>query len=1217
MIHNIQDRLPSYRKVEAYQKELKMKDLIRGVSITVLLIALTHLAMPSGVYGQDGENIKFSHITVEDGLSHHEVSFILQDAQGFMWFGTKYGLNKYDGIEMKAFTHDPENSNSLCGDFVWWIEEAKDGSLWVPTWGSGISRLDPKTGLFTNYHHDENDPQSIGGDLVWSVYEDRKGRIWAAPDSGGLNKFNPETDTWFRYRHDPNDPKSLSHDSVSVMSEDNQGMLWVATYGGGLNKFDPEKETFTRYQHDKDNPDSLSDNNLWYVYIDSHAQIWVGSEKGLNKFDPETEIFVSYQHDENDPGSLSFNTVTSINEDQKGHLWVGTFGGGLNRFDPEREIFVRYQHDPRNPYSILNNTVTSIYEDATGTLWVSSYGGVDKYDPGGNRFEYYYKNSDNPDSLSNNTVRSIYQDRSGSIWIGTEGGGMNRLDKARNAFVHYTHDDSDPASVSSNDILAISADSRDNLWIGTNGAGLNKFNPTQGGFVRYRHDPVDSNTVGSDTIYDLAVDRKRDILWIAAYMAGLDKFDIAKQTFVHYSHDKTNPNSLNSNWVTALFVDSKGNVWIGAEPGLSQFDPVTEIFTNFKHDRNDFTSLSSDLVYTVFEDSRGVIWIGTNSGLNRYDASMQTFARYYERDGLAGNRVVAIEEEDRDHLWISTDNGLSRFNTRKNTFRNYDRRDGLQGNRFSANASYKNATGELFFGGTNGFNIFHPDELTDNPHIPRVVFTDFQLFNQPVRVGEDSPLKQHINQSQQISLEHDQTVFSIEFVALNYRNPRKNQYAYMMEGLDRGFTYTDSDDRSVTYTHLDPGRYSFRVKASNNDGVWNKEGKSIEIIIRPPWWKTIWFKALIGVIIFLIILCVAIYVIKLRSEIKKRKRSEEALWTSEKKYKDLQDASINGHAWTDMEGHLIEVNDSYKNMMGYSEDELRKLTYKDITPEKWHASEQIILTEQILDRGYSDPYEKELIRKDGTVFPVELSAYLIKDAQGNNKGMRAIVTDITKRKQAEDQIKSSLSEKEVLLREIHHRVKNNMQVITTLLMFQSDKIKDKRYADMFKESQDRIRSMALVHEKLYQAQSFAQIDFKEYVNSLVNSLFRSYGAKPDIIALQIDVEDVSLELESAIPCGLIINELVSNALKYAFPEEREGEIRIVLYSINTGELVLEVSDNGIGMPEELDIRNTESIGLHLVTILSEDQLEGRIELNKIDGTNFRIRFKKHAYKERI
>lgn len=822
-----------------------MEKQIRGVSITVLLIAmLTHLAFPLDVHGQLGESIKFSHITVEDGLSHHEVLFIVQDSQGFLWFGTKHGLNKYDGMSVTPFLHDSENLNSLSGNFAHWIQEDQTGALWIATWGDGISRYDPKSDKFTNYRHEESNPQSLASDSVWSLYVDRKGRVWAATD-GGLSIFDPETETFVSYRHNPQNRNSLSHNTVSRIREDDQGIFWISTYGGGLNRFDPETETFTSYKHRQDDPKSLSNNKLWSVYIDSRSRIWIGSEKGLNRFDPETETFTSYRHDETDPNSLSFDTVTFIYEDHAGMLWLGTFGGGLNRFDPERESFVHYQHDAQDSHSLANNIIMSIYEDTTGTLWVATYGGVDKYDPEENHFKHYH---DDPNSLSDAKVRSIYQDRNGSVWIGTSGGGLNRLDKARSSFVQYLHDDDDPTSISENDVWAISQDKRGDLWVGTHGAGMNRFNPAKQTFVRYQHAPDNPNTLASDAVYDLVVDEKRDVLWIAAYLSGLDKFDIVKETFTHYRYDAHNPGGIVSNWSTTVFVDSKGFVWVGTEAGLSRFTVETELFTNFKHTKSDPKSLSDNKIQAIYEDSRNIVWIGTGDGLNRYDEGTHSFKRYYERDGLAGNLIGGITEDNEGRLWISTDKGLSRFNPQNEIFRNYDQRDGLQGDFFFMHSAHRNEAGELFFGGISGFNVFRPDELKDNQHIPRVVFTNFQLFNQPVRVGEDSPLTQHINQAQQITLKHDQDVFSIEFVALNYRNSRKNQYAYMMEGFDKGFTYTDSDDRSVTYTNLDPGRYSFRVKASNNDGVWNEKGRSIEILILPPWWETLWFRGIVVVL---------------------------------------------------------------------------------------------------------------------------------------------------------------------------------------------------------------------------------------------------------------------------------------------------------------------------------------------------------------------------------
>jgi len=814
--------------------------------IILILSAYSVIAVPAG--HQNIKNIKFSHITNEDGLTHHETLFVMQDTQGFMWFGTKHGLNKYDGMGVVPYFHDPDsnNLNSLTGNFAHWIHEDAADNLWIATWGDGISKYDPRLDKFTNYQHEKNNPQSITSNNVWSLFVDSKRFVWAATDNG-LSKLNPETKTFVHYRHDPKNKSSLSHNTVSRIKEDDQGIFWISTYGGGLNRFDPETETFIHYKHIQGNPTSLSNNNLWGVYIDSRKRIWIATEKGLNKFDPDTETFTSYQHDKTDQDSLSSNTVTFIHEDRSGMLWLGTFGGGLNRFDPEQETFVHYRNDTKDPYSLSNDIIMSIYEDTTGVIWVATYGGIDKYDPGEYQFEYYRSDLDNQKNLGNHKVRSIFQDNNGSVWIGS-GGGLTQLSKTRGSDIHYLHDNSDPTSISGNDIWAIDQDKHGDLWIATHGAGLNRFIPAKKTFIRYEHDPGNPNTPACDPLYDLVVDEKREVLWIAAYLFGLDKFDIKTETFTHYPYDSNNPDGIVSNWVTTVFVDSKGFVWVGTESGLSFFDPETERFTNFKHIMIDPKSLSANMIQSVYEDSQNNVWIGTSDGLNRFDRDSHSFKRYSTKDGLAGNHVAGIIEDNTGHLWISTDKGLSKFNPQDGTFRNYEYHDGLQGNRFFMHSAHKNVSGELFFGGTNGFNVFNPNELKDNQHVPKIVFTDFQLFNQSVPVGENSVLTQHINNAQSILLDYDQHVFTIEFTALNYRNSKKNQYAYMMEGFDKNYTYTDSNKRSATYTNLNPGQYTFHVQGSNNDGVWNKKGASIEIIVDPPWWKTLWFK---GTIIFI------------------------------------------------------------------------------------------------------------------------------------------------------------------------------------------------------------------------------------------------------------------------------------------------------------------------------------------------------------------------------
>jgi len=500
-------------------------------------------------------------------------------------------------------------------------------------------------------------------------------------------------------------------------------------------------------------------------------------------------------------------------------------------------------------------------------------------------------------------------------------------------------------------------------------------------------------------------------------VSGLDKFDIVEETFTHYSYDVNNAAGIVSNWSTVVFVDSEGFVWVGTEAGLSRFNAETEVFTNFKHDRDDPESLSSNMIQAIYEDSRNIVWIGTSDGLNRYEESTHSFEPYYERDGLVGNRVAAITEDDKGRLWVSTDKGLSMFNPQNETFRNYDQRDGLQGNIFFMHSAHRNGAGELFFGGRNGFNAFRPAELMTNQQVPRVVLTDFKLFDEPVQAGVDSLLKRHISQSQQISLEHNQSVFSIRFVALNYRNSQKNQYAYMMKGFDKDFVYADSDIRSATYTNLDPGHYTFHVKASNNDGVWNEEGTSIDIIIAPPWWETWWFVTLLVGIGCLIVKAVVVYIKKLAEEISERKQSEDALQKSEKRFKSLfeqaGDYILVLEISEDKDLIIVDANLTACETHGYLREEFLGKSIMDLDrglDEKQAAS----LMDRIMS-GESVVFETAHVKRDGTIFSIEVSSKLLDSSEGLFR-IVSIERDITERKRMEE-------ERERLLHDTDERVK--------------------------------------------------------------------------------------------------------------------------------------------------------------------------------------------------
>ncbi|MDM8561223.1 two-component regulator propeller domain-containing protein [Candidatus Parabeggiatoa sp. HSG14] len=811
------------------------------ILISILFFIFT-LLTSSILFAQDNPTIKFEHLNVEDGLPSNFTINAIQDDQGFMWFATKNGLAKYDGIEFTVYRQESDNPNSLSNNYVWSILKDHNGTLWASTLGGGINKFDPITETFTRYQHDDNNPNSLVSDIVLSACEDKTGILWIATDSG-FSRFDPNHETFTNYQHNKND-NSLSENYLFSIYPDDNGILWIGTFGGGLNKFDPATETFTHYQHDENNPNSLINNSIFKVYGDE-GTLWIATTGGLDHYNPNSDTFTHYQHDKNNPNSLSLDSLVSIFKDSNGILWIGTTGGGLNQFDSANNRFNHYQYEPSNPNSLSDNSVFATYEDINGTLWIMTQnGGINKYDPGSHRFAHYQHHPLKKNGLNNNQIGAIHEDKNGILWIGTKGGGLNKFDRQTNTFTHYQQDDKNINSISNNVVTAIHPDSSGALWMGIDGGGLNRFDPKTETFVHYPTDPNDP-----DMIWDIDIDLMGNI-WIAYIGAGLDKLNPKNKTVVHYHADGNNPNSLMTNWISAVKVASNGMVWVGTdEIGASQFDPTNNTFIHYLPDEKDPKSLSNGVVSTIFEDSKGRIWIGTYDGLNRFNPENQTFTIYNDKHGLAGNSIAGILEDEQGYLWISTNNGLSQFNPQTETCRNYDKRDGLQGNLFFPHSAYKSVTGELFFGGSNGFNAYYPDKLFDNQYIPPVVLTDFQVFNKSVSIGKKSPLQKHINLAEQITLSYEQSVFRFKFAALNYRASDKNQYAYMMEGFDIDWTYVDSNQRFAIYTNLDAGEYTFRVKASNNDGLWNEKGTSIKVIILPPWWQTWYAYTLYAIII--------------------------------------------------------------------------------------------------------------------------------------------------------------------------------------------------------------------------------------------------------------------------------------------------------------------------------------------------------------------------------
>jgi signal transduction histidine kinase/ligand-binding sensor domain-containing protein/DNA-binding response OmpR family regulator len=827
--------------------------------------------------------IRFDHISLEQNLSQSAVHCILQDSKGFMWFGTEDGLNRYDGYRFVVYRPEPGNPGSLSSTSITCMLIDRHNFFWIGTHG-GLNRFDWDTEKFERFLHNPDIPNSMSHNSINCLLEDSSGNLWIGTQ-GGLNKFDPQKREFIRYMNHPGKPEpgKPSHNIVTAICEGRSGNLWIGTAGGGLNQFDPEKQIFTAYKSNPGSNPGLSHNNISSIREDRSGMLWIGTAgEGLNRFDPKTNTFSRYRENPHHLNGISHNNISAIYQDHSGTIWVATLGGGLNQWDPEEKEFIHHQVDRSDRFSLSHNMVLSIYEDRFNVLWIGTWAGIDKLDLEKKPFMHYQSHPGNPDSLSSNEVRVLYQDRQGVLWVGFDDSGLDRLDPESNRFIHYKANTNNPVGLSHNRIRAIYEDSRDNLWIGTNGGGLNLLDRKTREFTQYQADPGITNSLSNNQVYCILEDRS-GILWIGTYGGGLNRLDHKNRPnrFTHYRAappgcDKADSfNCLSSDFIRVLYLDHRGFMWIGTnDSGLDQFDPQTTHFTHYRSNPDNLSSLSNDCVLSIHESRQQILWIGTNGGgLNKFDPVKKTFTRYHTSHGLPNNVVYGILEDDRGNLWLSTNYGLSCFNPRKEIFKNYTSSDGLQSNEFNTAAYHKNKNGKMFFGGINGFNVFHPAGIKDNPHIPPIVITDFKIFNQSIFIGEEVNgrviLKKNITNTREILFGCKENIFSLEFAALHYAAPEKNQYAYKMEGLEEDWNEVN-DRRFVTYANIPHGSYVFRVKGTNNDGVWNEQGVSLKITIRPPFLETWLFRLLV---LSFAALCIFM-IIKFRTY-SIRKRNEE------------------------------------------------------------------------------------------------------------------------------------------------------------------------------------------------------------------------------------------------------------------------------------------------------------------------------------------------------
>ena len=844
-----------------------MNNFIKSILFSVSISVLVSFSLPT--FSQNLP-ISFQHLTIEDGLPQNSVLTTLQDSTGFMWFGTETGLARYDGYSFKVFQHEANNSTSLSHNYITKIVEDNQGNLWIGTRRGGLNYFNTKTEQFTHYRHQDDNINSLSHDYIYTIKKDNQDNLWIGTVGGGLNYFNTQTKQFTHYRHQQDDSTSLSHDNVLSIVEDNRQNLWIGT-ANGLNYFTVKDTQFTVYHHNPDDINSLTHDAVFSIVESSNNNLWIGTGGGLNHFNTSNNQFTHYLHQENNPNSLSDGSVYSVIEDSQGNVWAGTGGGGLNYFNTKSQQFTQYRYQSNNQNSLSNNNVFRIVEDEQSNIWIGTLGGgINYFNIKNESFGHYSHQTNDLNSLSNNNVFSITEDSKGDLWIGTLTGGLNHFNAKNKQVTHYKHQANNVNSLSNNIVSRVIEDKFGNIWIGTN-KGLNHFNIKTKQFTHYRHQKDDLNSLSHDIVMTMIEDSHGN-LWIGT-RRGINHFNTTTKKFTHYRHNNDKPNSLSNNSVLSMIEDSQGDFWFGTTKGLNHFNSKTEHFTHYRHQDNDSNSLSNDVVLSITEGSDGKLWVGTYSGLNKFDTQLKNFQIYTKDHGLPDNVIYSTEEDKQGYIWISTNQGLSRMDPKVETFKSYDVSDGLQSNEFNIGASFKNKTGELFFGGINGLNRFLPKNNKDDMQPPKVVITNMLLLNKSVPIisniiqksdnhttasqkteeGTDFSLTKTIHETKSIQLTHQDNIIAFEFSALHFRNAKKNQFSYKLEGWDRDWVNTDYKHRRATYTNLPHGDYTFRVKASNSDGYWNEAGTSLKITVLPPPWKTWWAYTLYGLAILLVV----------------------------------------------------------------------------------------------------------------------------------------------------------------------------------------------------------------------------------------------------------------------------------------------------------------------------------------------------------------------------
>ena len=817
----------------------------------------------SYIANAQNDQIQFSRLDINNGLSHNWVTSIMKDSRGFMWFGTLSGLNLYDGNKFKVFKHSLSDTTSLNDDFIVSIAEGPENKIWVET-RNGFNIYDPVKEVFMHDIAGYLKTFNIPDASIVAVKKDAFGNYWFIHSVYGVYRYNPVNKITTHIAHRPGNSNSIYANNVSDISVDSKHNIWLIFFNGVMECLNPEG-TSVVYHSDIISKSYNNSSLPFKLFIDNKDDKWAyvpTYSSGVFFINAARTIFKHLDKGEG-PDKLKTNVVSGIIQDNKDRIWIATDHGGVNILDKRDFTFKFILNREDDNKSLSQNSIISIYKDNNDIIWIGTYKrGISYYHADIMKFPLYTHHLSDPGSLPFNDINKFVEDKFSNLWLGTNGGGLIYFDRRNGTFKSYLHNPANSNSLSNNVIITMCMDHEQKLWLGTYFGGLDCFDGQT--FTHYRHNDAVPGSISEDRVWSIMED-KENRLWVGTLANGLNVFDRTTKTFTHFKVG--DPNSLHSNYISATLEDKRGTLWVVTSYGVDVRKKNAEIFDHYIHDEKDPNSLINNNTNNIFEDSRGLIWITTREGISIYHPQTGKFQNIVKDDGLPDNAVIDVIEDDAHNMWASTPNGLSNIivkgfvNSLKFSFINYNETDGLQGREFTQYASYKTREGDLLFAGGNGFNMFNPSDIRSVNLKANLAFTGFQVLGQ--KVEPDKPVNGHviltqsITNSKSVELKYDDNVFSIEFASLNYFNPDKVKIQYQMQGFDKKWIRADNSNAKATYTNLDAGNYVFVVRAINNNGAANEI--KLEVRVLPPFWKTV-----LAYIIYVLLAAGALFVVRKR-----------------------------------------------------------------------------------------------------------------------------------------------------------------------------------------------------------------------------------------------------------------------------------------------------------------------------------------------------------------